>query len=270
MQLVKHQNISQWAVTESEKTLVDVIYRGKSIAQMSKPEMAEVVELIGRWRYAVGLSKECASEDLVAMSLFIRDSYGYLSVAEIDHAIKLSITGKLGLDNEEVNPFNNFSFLYVGKILNSYLDYKKSIFKKIVDRREEHSQKVVLTDKPSPMQMAENMKDIVRGEYEKWKSNGEITDLFNIVYGYLEKVGKAGIPKEVGETITIEARKKAKEKNEKIHNGLISFTSGMSEESLYVMYGKNLCTQYFFSKLESIDDFLNTIIPEHFTDGNNG
>lgn len=269
MQLVKHQNISQWAVTESEKALIDVIYSDKPVSQMTKPEMASVVKLIGRWRYSIGLSKECSPEDLVAMSLFIQENYGFLSVPEIDHAIKLSITGKLGLDNEEVNPFNNFSFLYVGKILNAYLDYKKSIFKQITVRKEEYSKKELpVAEKPSPAEMAESMKDIVKGEYEKWKSNGEITDVFNIVYGYLEKVGKAVMPKEVGEQIMAEARKKAVLKNEKIYDR-ISFTSGMSEESLYVMYGKNLCTQYFFSKLESIEEFLITIIPEHFTDDTN-
>lgn len=271
MQLVKHQNISQWAVTENEKALIEVIFSDKPICQMTKPEMPSVVQLIGRWRYSIGLSKECSAEDLVAMSLFIQENYGFLSVPEIDHAIKLSITGKLGLDNEEVNPFNNFSFLYVGKILNGYLDYKKSIFKQITARKEEYSKKeIVPTFKPSPDEMANNMREIVKGEYDKWKQNGEILDVFNIVYGYLEKVGKAAIPKEVGEQIMLEARKKAVEKNQKLHDGRISFTSGMSEESLYVMYGKNLCTQYVFSKIESIDEFLKTIIPEHFTDGTNG
>lgn len=257
-------------MTDSEKMLINIIYADKPIKEFVNSEMPSVIQLIGRWRYAIGLSKECDADDLVTMSFFIKENYGFLNVSEIDHAIKLSITGKLGLDSEEVNPFNNFSFLYVGKILNAYLEYKKSLFRDITKRRDEAEIKQIAVPKPTPEEMAETMKEIIAGEYQKWKSSGEILDPFNIVYNYFKKTNQAAISKEQTELIKAQAKKKAKETKEKNTDYRISFSNGMNEESLYIMYGKNLCTQYIFSKIEDIDKFLNTITAEHFTDDTNG
>jgi hypothetical protein len=72
----------------------------------------------------LGIKEEPSKQEMIINTNFVRENFGALRIGDIHEAINLSVAGKLDCDNEA---YNNFSPLYIGRILNAYNEYRNQI-----------------------------------------------------------------------------------------------------------------------------------------------
>lgn len=78
---------------------------------------------------------------------FISDNYGQHSPAEIVLAFRMALAGKLGLSDEQCNPFGDFSTRYFACIMNAYRRWAGHSMKYLENTRTVHQQ---MPEAPAP------------------------------------------------------------------------------------------------------------------------
>lgn len=96
----------------------------------SNDELKPLIDLVGKWRYYIGIREELSQEELFMNVNFIRENFNELNLVDIDQAINLSLKGDLNIDAEH---YQNFTPLYISKILKAYKEYRGKV---IYDIRE--------------------------------------------------------------------------------------------------------------------------------------
>src|SRR5210317_1623219 len=90
-------------------------YSLKRIKQFqSNDELKPLIDLIGKWRFYIGVKEELSQEELFMNVNFIRENFSELNLVDINQAINLSIKGTLNVDVEH---YQSFTPLYISKIL---------------------------------------------------------------------------------------------------------------------------------------------------------
>lgn len=255
--LAKQNNmVGSWIKTEEENKLVLSQY-GSKIAELENPNA--LMELLGKWRYYVGIKQDPTPEEFIIISKFIRSNFGDLTLDEIDLAIELSVMGKLNIDNVA---YNQFSVLYVVNILNSYKEYRHINMLKILDVREKELIKEREANRYTPEYKLNNMKQLFIDQYAEFKEKGAIFDYFNSCYNYLKKNNYLIIDKQTKEE-AVEYGKHTiiKEKDSKIGLYLIK---AYTKEEMEKVYMRNYCVQKFFNTITDINEFVKTFKLEHF------
>lgn len=247
----------EYTKTKEEHDIALCVQNSTLIGNVKDPNV--LLKVITEWRIYIGIPKaEDLGEELSVLTKFIYDNYGFLTVDEIRLAYNLSVTRKL----KDVEFYGYFSPLYVGKVLDSYLYYRKVTMADVIREKEkaEREQKE-LENRPSPEKQAENMKALMRDFYDEYKAKGEIRDLFSIAYNFLRKHKLLIIPKEMIDEALAYGNKMAKDKNNS--KPLFERFSPSTEETESQRYARNYCVQKFFDNV-NIDIFLNNIKPELF------
>ena len=93
-------------------------------------ELKPLIDLVGKWRYYIGIREELSQEELFMNITFIRENFNELNLVDIDQAINLSLKGELNIDAEH---YQNFTPLYISKILKAYKEYRGKIIYDIRD-----------------------------------------------------------------------------------------------------------------------------------------
>lgn len=218
-----------------------------------------LLKVITEWRIYIGVPKaEDLGEEFSVLTKFIYDNYSFLTVDEIRLAYNLSVTRKL----KDVEFYGYFSPMYVGKVLDSYLYYRKVTMADVIREKEkaEREQKE-LENRPSPAKQAENMRNLMKDFYDEYKEKGEIRDLFSIAYNFLRKHKLLIIPTHMIEEAMAYGNKMAKERSNS--KPVFERFSSSTEQTESQRYARNYCVQKFFDNVD-IDIFLNNIKPELF------
>ena len=108
-------------------------YRGlKRIRDFNtNDELKPLIDLVGKWRYYIGIREELSQEELFMNITFIRENFNELNLVDIDQAINLSLKGDLEVDVEH---YQNFTPLYISKILKAYKEYRGKVIFAIRER----------------------------------------------------------------------------------------------------------------------------------------
>lgn len=245
--------------TEEEHELAKAVYGSP---QISNIPIENVVNLVGLWRMYIGMPKSDEAEALLFVADFIVENYGHMTVAEIELAIRLSVMRKL--KDTEFNGY--FSALYVSKVLESYLYYRKIALADAIREREvalrEEKEK---NNKPTPEEQAKRYQQMFRNFYEEWKAAGEINDPFSLAYNYLRNNKLMHVPQDIVKQAQAYGKKKADEVNSNRQKKGLKTTFSTME--LFQMeekkWARNYCVQKYFENVD-IDILCNKIIPEHF------
>lgn len=105
--------------------IYDIFTNQPPIREIStNDELAPLIDVIGKWRFYLGIKEEPSKQEMIINTNFVRENFGALRIGDIHEAINLSVAGKLDCDNEA---YNNFSPLYIGRILNAYNEYRNQI-----------------------------------------------------------------------------------------------------------------------------------------------
>ena len=246
----------EYTETKEEIQIVKCIQESIMIQKLQ--ELTPLINVVAKWRMYVGLPKTDVSEELSLVADFLYKEYGYLTVNEIELAYTLSVTNRL----REAEFFGYFSPLYVGKVLDAYLYYRKITMADTIRRRDRAMQEAKeLANKPTQEQQAKQMKELFKEMYDRYKSQGEIYDPFSITYNFLRRAKLYTPTKEEIE----EAVKWGKEKVQEIKREKYAFVKyNLNQEEEEKRWSRTWCVQKYFENVD-ISVLLNNIKPEFFT-----
>lgn len=245
----------EYIQTNEELEIVKSVEGSKQIANIENRE--ELINSVVKWRMYIGMPKTDIAEELVLVAAFIHENYGFLTVGEIELAMKLSVLRKL----KEVEFHGYFSPMYVAKVLDSYLYYRKMTMADAIRRKE----KAIMDEKeklnrPSPEKQAEDTRALFLNFYNEWKETHEIRDVFNLCYNYLRRTKLMTVTKETIDEAQKFGRMKVIELKQKQNYGKIEFDLDNEEKR----WARNYCVGKFFETVD-INILLNNIKPEHFS-----
>ena len=246
----------EFTKTKEEYDIALCLQNSVMIGRLKDPN--ELLKVITEWRIYIGVPKsEDLAEEFSVLAKFLHDNYSFLTIDEVRLAYNLSVTRKL----KDVEFYGYFSPMYVGKVLDSYLYYRKITMADALREKEKHEQELKeLANRPSPEQQANDMKILIRDYYNEWKEKGEIRDIFGIAYNFLRKHKMITITEDDIKAAMDYGLKMARSRERK----LFEKVTPEDEQSEQRRYARNWCVQNFFKKTK-IDILLNNINSELFT-----
>ncbi len=245
----------EFTTNNEEVTLVKCVEGSVLIGNLT--DLNPLVNVVAKWRMYIGLPKEDISEELSIVADFLFKQYPFLTISEIELAYTLSVTNKL----KDVEFYGSFSPLYVGKVLDSYLYYRKLTLADTIRRKQKYDNELKeIESRPSPEKQCNDLKSAIKDMYEEFKQTGYLRDPFNICYNYFRRTKMLIVKKEEIDGAMDYGKKMylSKERN------LFEKVSESSKESEIQRYARNWCVQNYFNKM-GIDVILNNIKVEHFT-----
>lgn len=272
----KH-SLSHFVETNDQLLIVKTIERSipisvlfaKNIPDADKLKIENtILEIVTRWKMNLGVATKSEEQkttiELALVRDFIIDNYSHLTIEEIELAYVLSLTDKL----DDVDYFGYFSPLYVGKVLNSYLHYRKMQLADVIRKKE----KAILlemenTKKPTPEQETELTIEIFTDVYKDAQK-----DVLNICWNYLRKQLKFGNsdflhkwtnPQKADYEEAIEyATKNFMDKLKFDPYGGLGIDQNWKENQIKKV-ARNYCVQKYFDDVK-LEDIIKKIKPEHF------
>ena len=278
----KH-SLSRFVETNDQKLLVNTIERSVPIKLINSPELSieqkkqfenTLLEIVTRWKMNLGISNKSEEQkttiELALVRDFIIDNYNHLTIEEIELAYILSLTDKL----DDCEYFGYFSPLYCGKVLNSYLYYRKIQLADAIRRMESAKQmEEELKKKPTPEKEAELTIELFKDFYDQHKEGKQIKDVFNICWNYLRAQVKSGNK----EFLNRWTNPKKEDYEEAIKYATNNFMDSIKldpygghgidedwKENQIKKIARNYCVQKYFDEVD-FRFIVKNIKPEHFS-----
>lgn len=268
-------SILKWAKTPQEASVVKAFEGRKPFKDYDENDTARLIDVISKWRYYTGSSKNITPDDLAAMAIFIGDKWENMTLEELNLAIDLSLTGELEVD---VNTYGEFSPMYASRIIQAFYAYKLKVMSLVINRRDEDQrrQMSLQTSAPSPEKNMDNMIAIIKSEYAIFDQHKVVNDPFSLIYNFIRRTNRIALTDgliqkalEYGEkTAKAELLERAKF-SPKIKDVAVAL-SGSTDESqmekkqrMVKKYARNFCVQYYFER-NHIDNIVKSIIIEEF------
>lgn len=241
--------------TNEEEALVKSIQFTPAIQTLN--DLTPLLKVVSKWRLYIGLPKEDVTEELAIVTDFIHKNYSFLTLGEIEMAYNLSAMRKL--DDSEF--YGSFSPLYVGKVLSSYMYYRKITLADAIRRKEKHEfEQEEIKNKPTPEEEAKLTKEILKDFHSKSQEIGEVADPFNICYNFLRKYNFLKVQKheideamQFGEKMYIQNAQK---------NAIFSSLES-NKETEVKKHARNYIVKKYFDKTD-IDILLSKVTPDLF------
>ena len=245
-QLEKHNSLLPFVQTSEQGLIVQAVEKSRIIAKC-QPE--QVLQVVAKWRLYVGMPKGDVSEELAIVTDFIYQNYGHLTLDELELAYNLTAQDKF-----DVEFFGYFSPMYVGKVLSSYLHYRKiQLADAIRDRERKALEEMDKGAKPTPEEHCRITKEIFKSFYDRYKQTGVLKDVMSICYNHLRKHNMLKLTKpEIDEAM--------KYGEDNVEPDLEKSVRAYEVKVL----ARSFCVQKYFDKV-SIDIILDNIKPEQFT-----
>ena len=245
-----------------------------SLTDLDKSKMEEdLLHIVTMWKMNLGVGNSDDKKTTIELALvrdFIIDNYSHLTFGEIELAYTLSLTDKL----DDCQYFGFFSNLYVGKVLNAYLHYRKIQLAEVIRRQEKakllENEK---NNKPTPEQEMELTIELFKDFYNQNKEGKPITDVFNICWNYLRAQVKAGNkdffhrwtnPQKADYEEAIEYGKKNYQENLKLDPYGSQEVDKDWKENQIKKSARNYCIQKYFDDME-FGNIVKNIKTEHFS-----
>ena len=263
IQLHEPKPLSEFVQNEEEFQIVNCVQNSILIRNLEGAlQNPLLLQVVTEWRMYIGIPKTDVSEELVLLSKFLFDNYGNLTIDEIRLAYNLSARRKL----QDVEFYGYFSPMYVAKVLDSYLYYRKLTMADVIRRKEKDDERIrEEKNRPTTKQQSEDTKQLIREVYAEYVENGEVRDVFNIVYNFMRKhrdLLSFHINKEQLEQAIEYGKVKAREMRDKkpLFERVLPSDAKIESDR----YARNWCVQNYFKNVD-IDVLLNNIKPELFT-----
>ena len=266
IQLKKPNNlIGKWIQNETEHA-VALTYTEKKIGYFSREDMTKLVEVMAKWRLLLGVTTDSTEHELVVICQFIYDNFKNYTLSDIEMAMNWSIAGRLDLGFVSQKTISSY---YVSKAINAYNDEKRIIFNKIIESKEKHErwleqqQKKVLT----PLEKANNFKDIVVMMYSVLDSEGVFYDIGDMVYNWLKKTNQLDTTKETIDKAVQYGRNRFFEEvaEQSIRKRLSQTSNDETREQKQKKYAREYMVKSYFNS-HDISEVLSKIQLSHFSE----
>jgi hypothetical protein len=251
----KVNSLIKYVKNEDEKQIVQALDDVK-IKEITREDADRLIEVVGKWGFYMGSSARLSSDDILLLCKFLKDNYNFLTINEINLAISLNLKGELG----RIEYYGNLSPLYMSQVLNSFLEYRKENLQPLLERKDRDDVK------PTPQlnkgELVKMTQDALRLEYSKFIKGEVVDDLFSIVYTYLDKNNKLNPSDDSKRKAFAFAQKMLSNENTrqaKNLGDLIRNAVQKDDTIRFEKYFQNGILMDFFSKIESVDDLVNSV-----------
>jgi hypothetical protein len=262
-QLTPHkesQNLSigAWIRNENEKQLFLTQFEKKLSEFKSNEDKVDLIKSITSWRLHLGIREKMSDEELIINMAFIKDSYPNITLDDIRLAIRYSLNGTLGMNPEA---FGSFSPLYISKVINAYLNYKKEEIHHMYLRKKYHDDRNKFEQEPT---YEEKIKE--RRNFIKWfikritEEEKYVADFQNEVWKLLGRK-QFVVPSEIDWQ---DAEEKAEIlTNRNVYSVFAKVMDNMKPDEkleekarLKELYGRFYIMKQFFTKVTDIDMWI--------------
>lgn len=251
----KVNSLIKYVKNEDEKQIVQALDDVK-IKEITREDADRLIEVVGKWGFYMGSSARLSSDDILLLCKFLKDNYNFLTINEINLAISLNLKGALG----KIEYYGNLSPLYMSQVLNAFLEYRKENLQPLLERKDRDDVK------PTPQlnkgELVKMTQDALRLEYSKFIKGEVVDDLFSIVYTYLDKNNKLNPSDDSKRKAFAFAQKMLSNENTrqaKNIGDLIRNAVQKDDTIRFEKYFQNGILMDFFSKIESVDDLVNSV-----------
>lgn len=258
------QLIGGWIQNEEEKKLVLSGSDKKLNVFKSNEDKNNLILAITSWRLHLGIREKMSDEELIININFLKESYPSITLEDVRLAIKYSLNGTLGMNPET---FGIFSPLYISKVINAYLIYKREELFAIQSRKNYHE---FINKKEPQLTYADKVlekKNLIKWYIAKLQENDKyVGDYGHRVWNLLSDKGLL-LPDEID---WADAEEKAEIlKNKNFYSTFAKAMIGMNviekqEEAkkLKEMYGRFYLMKQYFAKVTDINVWINQFSDE--------
>jgi len=225
-QLVKQNSSIGNLIPKTPKASVKIYDAYKNMQRIenfnTNAQMNKLVEILGQWSFYLGLSEKVSDKELILNAQFIKENFGALNLYDLQQAIKMSATEKLG----DIQHYGKLSPLFIGKILNSYKSKRSEIIVTINQEiKKINNSKPKLP--PSQEESISNMKIILKSAWETVNTEKQTyLDFGDCVYNFIKKYKLVSVNKElVGEAMIYAEKEIKSEKNKSTLKSVIHNTA---------------------------------------------
>lgn len=264
----QNELIGSWIENETELELVQT-FSTKRIGHFTKEDMAQLVELMAKWKVLLGAANEATSAELVLICQFIYDNFKKFTLEDIKIAMNWAISGKIDMSFVSTK---TISALYVSKALQLYEDEKKLIINKIAAEKAAFERKESINNATpaTPQEKANIFKSLLIDVYINYKENGKFFDFKDFVYNWM-KNNKIFIPSKkdindamiYGETKNREY-KQLEQKDKKEFLNATKYFESQDDEYKKKKFARQYIVTQFFDKLNNLQELLSYIKLEQF------
>lgn len=251
----KVNSLTKYAKNDDERQIVQALDDVK-IKEITREDADRLIEVVGKWGFYMGSSARLTSDDILLLCKFLKDNYNFLTINEINLAISLNLKGALGRNEY----YGNLSPLYMSQVLNAFIEYRKENLQPIFDRKERDEIKA--PPQLNRDELLKMTKDAILLEYSKFKKGEVVDDLFSIVYTYLSKNNRLNTSEEGKKKAFAFAQKMIASDNYKEARNLGDLIRNAVKKDDGLRFDKYYETGIvmdFFSTIDNIDDFVNSI-----------
>lgn len=136
------------------------------------------------------------------------------------------------------------------------------MYNDLMKRKESLDLKKEMDKEITPEEKMQNMVELIRYFYDKYKSEGIVNDYFNTLYNYFRRTNRMVVGKKlIDEALTYAKVESKNHIKEYFEDGLK--TEKIDIESLEKRYARNYCVQVFFDNLD-IEKLVSTITIDEF------
>jgi hypothetical protein len=171
------------ANTDEEKSLIEYSFN-KLIRNFDTNDRNNLINVIGSWAAALGVSKDITAIDIKMISTFISNQFGNLSLQEIEYAISLSLANKLNCDSNLYGKGLNVA--YIGNILSAYIQYKRV---NLADVNYKIQNQEVDKTPITPEYKMNICKETLVLCYRDWEANANNIGSLNSLYNDFKRIG---------------------------------------------------------------------------------
>ena len=238
----------------------------KRIGDFNKEDMKGLVEIMGKWRFLLGVQSESSDSELIFICQFIYDEFKKFTLSDIRLAMNWAISGKTDMTFVS---HKSLSAAYVSKAIQAYEDEKRSIVKRIAYDKEAYERNKHVNEplNISPEEKANTFLSILMDAYKKYKEKGDFYDLGDFIYNWMKKFKIANITKEVVNDAMIYGETRYREyKAEQKHDAgmrRIKIMDSGDDESNKKKFAREYIIRKFFDKVE-FDQLVKLVKIEQF------
>ena len=207
----QNQLIGDW-VKNSTDLQIARTYDHKKIGDFNKEDMKSLVEIMGKWKFLLGVQNEATDQELIFICQFVYDEFKKFTLEDIKIAMHWAISGKTDLTYVSQK---TLSAAYVSKAIQAYEEEKRHIIQKIAYDKEVFERKKAREEKLdiTVEEKMSNFKNILITEYNNYKTQGRFYDFGDFIYNWIKNNKIVNTTKSLVSDAMIYGERKSREFN---------------------------------------------------------
>lgn len=154
---------------DAEEKRIVLAYQGaKRFQHFDNEDKKRLAKSLVRLSYFVGIKEPISLESVTMLTIFLCNEYPNLTIEELEQGVQFCCSGKLG----SFEHFQNFSPIYLGKIINAYQLYTSQAKTKFARLVEEEKRKIKENEIEQSFDKKQGLLNTILTEYDNYLKSG--------------------------------------------------------------------------------------------------